>query len=283
MATADRQVAKPRAQRPRPRLLEVVRVTDVTPQMRRITLGGGELAGFPHDRSGSHVKVLLPRDGQTQPALPTMGPQGPVWPPAAERPYARTYTIRAFRTLASGAGELDLDFVLHGDNGPASRWAMAAQLGDLVGIAGPGERGPIPNHADWYFFTGDASAIPAISAHLENLPATARGWALIEVEDAREEQQLEHPAGITLTWLHRNGLAPAQSTLLIDAVRHVAWPEGSVFFWIAGEASAVAALRHYARVEHGLSRQQVDAVPYWKAGVSEETYHDERHRAMDEE
>lgn len=283
MATAEQatsQTAAPVVKRQGPRMLEVLRVTDITPHMRRITLGGAEIEGFPSGRNGSHIKVLLPREGQSKPVLPTLGPNGPVWPPADERPIVRTYTIRAFR---ADVGELDVDFVLHGDNGPASRWAIAAQPGDLVGIAGPGGRGPIPPEAKWYFFSGDASALPAISAHLELLPTDAQGAAFIEVDDASEQQSLVHPAGVKVVWLYRNGTAPEQSTLLIDAIRACEWPEGKVFFWIAGEASSVAAVRHYARVERGLERGQVEAVPYWKAGVGEEAYHDERHRVMDED
>jgi NADPH-dependent ferric siderophore reductase len=272
-----------RTERKGPRLLHVVRVKDVTPKMRRITLGGAALDGFPQDRSGSHVKVLLAREGQDKPVLPTLGPAGPVWPAAEERPYARTYTIRAFRPFVGEAGELDIDFVLHGDNGPASRWAMAVCPGDFVGIAGPGARGPIPQNAGRYIFAADSSALPALSAHLERLPANARGMAFVEVDNADEEQTLAHPEGITLTWLHRNGMLPADRTLLAEAVRQVPWPDADLFFWIAGEASAVAALHHYGRVERRLERNQVDAVPYWKAGVSEEIYHDERHRVMDED
>lgn len=279
MAIAEKEVNRA-GQRPRPRMLQVVRVTDITPHMRRITLGGAEIEGFPEDRSGSHVKVLLPREGQSRPVLPTLGPNGPQWPPAEERPYARTYTIRAFD---AAAGELDIDFVLHGDNGPASRWALAAKPGDCVGIAGPGGRGAIPLDAAYYFLVTDASGLPAMSAYLERLPSTAQGVAFVEVEDASEEQTLVHPAGIILTWLHRNGAPQAHSTLLIDAVRQVAWPTGEPFFWVAGEANAVAAVRTYARIERGLPRQQVDAIPYWKAGVGEEIYHDERHRVMDED
>lgn len=61
------------------------------------------------------------------------------------------------------------------------------------------------------------------------------------------------------------------------------WLEKKAFAWIAGEASAVVALRHYVRVERELERKQVDAVPYWKASEAEESYHDERHHVMDED
>jgi len=248
--------------------------------MRRITLGGGALAGFPSDRQGSHVKVFIPRPGQHKPALPQLTENGPLWPPADERPFARTYTIRRFN---ADKGELDVDFVLHGDHGPASAWANNAKPGDWIGIAGPGGRGPIPADADWYLLVGDETAIPAISAHLETLPATARGVALIEVANAAEEQQISYQAEITLTWLHRNGVAAGQSSQLIDAVRQVEWREGSPFAWVAAEAKATQAVRNYLRQERGLARSQVEATPFWKAGLGEEAYHEERHRAMDEE
>jgi NADPH-dependent ferric siderophore reductase len=60
-------------------------------------------------------------------------------------------------------------------------------------------------------------------------------------------------------------------------------PLGDVFAWIAGEASVATALRHYARVERGLERRKVDAIPYWKAGADEEVYDVERHHVMDED
>lgn len=247
--------------------------------MRRVTLGGEAIAGFPSGREGSHVKVFIPRAGQEKPELPQLGANGPQWPPAEVRPYTRTYTVRHFD---EASGELDLDFVLHEHGGPAAQWAREARPGALVGIAGPGERGPIPQDAGWYLFAGDESALAAIGAHLEALPRCAEGVAFIEVADAAEEQFLDAPAGVAIAWLHRNGAAPGATTLLTDAVRQAAWPpKGAVFGWVAGEADAVLSIRTYLRVERGLPRQQVDAVPYWKAGASEEVYHDERHRAMD--
>ncbi len=261
-----------------PRLLQVVRIVDVTPQMRRITLGGEDLADFPSGRQGSHVKVFVPRAGQTKPELPTRGPDGPVWPPKEVRPHVRTYTIRHFNEATR---ELDLDFVLHGDHGPAAVWATNAKPGDYIGIAGPGGRGPIPQDADWYLFAGDETALPAISAHLETLPATARGVALIEVADAAEEQPLHHPAGIELLWLQRNGIAAGKSSLLLNAVQALSWPAGDVFAWVAAEATTTAAVRHHLRHERGVARERIDSVPYWKVGKDEDDYHDERHETMD--
>lgn len=117
-----------------PRLLHVQRTQDLAPNLRRVFLGGPQLAGFPSDSAGAHIKLMLPLPGQHEPVLPTLGADGPIWPPAEIRPITRTYTVAAIDTQR---GELAVDFVLHGDNGPASRWANAAQPGAAIGVAGP--------------------------------------------------------------------------------------------------------------------------------------------------
>lgn len=260
------------------RTLQVIRTTDVTPHMRRVTLGGEEIEGLD-TAAGPNIKVFLPRPGQTKPVLPTIGPDDrPVFTPEDQRPYTRTYTVRAYR---ADAGEMDVDFVLHGDDGPASRWAFNAQPGDYIGIAGPGNQAPPFREAEWYLLAGDETALPAISTILEQLPDSAQGVAFIEVADAAEEQTLRCPANVQLTWLHRDGAAPGRNTLLEDAVRAVDLPESGVFAWVAAESAAVRTIRTYLRTEHGYNRDNLYAVPYWKAGVAEEEYHDERHEEMD--
>lgn len=262
-----------------PRSLEVCRVVQLTPHMRRITLTGDDLAGFPVESSGAHIKLFLPRPGQDRPVLPRLSPNGPVWPPKDIAPITRTYTVRRYDPVAR---KLDIDFVLHGDSGPASKWAGQAQPGDRVGIAGPG--GPrlyVPD-AECYLLAGDMTALPAIAAVLEALPASARGRAFIEIPDAGEEQRLSFEAGIELTWVHRDGAAIGGNGLLETAVRGIPWPEGRLSATIAGESAAVLALRDYLRRDRGLDRDALYAVPYWKASLSEEGYHAERHRVMDE-
>ena len=46
------------------RRLEVLRVVDLTPRMRRITLGGPELAGFVSLGTDDHVKLLFPQNAE---------------------------------------------------------------------------------------------------------------------------------------------------------------------------------------------------------------------------
>src|SRR5690606_41506855 len=47
--------------------------------------------------------------------------------PEEERNPMRTYTVR---TVRQNLREVDVDVVMHGDAGPASRWALSAAAGD---------------------------------------------------------------------------------------------------------------------------------------------------------
>lgn len=262
-----------------PRLLRVRRLRDLTPQLRRITLTGDALAGFPEDCAGAHIKLLLAREGQREPILPTLGPDGPIWPPAHERPIARTYSVS--RHDAS-AGELDVDFVLHGDNGPASRWAGRAQVGDAVGVAGPGGPERFQPGADWHLLVGDLSAYALMLAVLNALPPGAQGHALFEVPTRDDIPPLDHPCGIELVFLSREGGHAGDSTLLLEAVRRLRWPAGRASVTVGGENSQVVAIRDHLLLERGIPKRDMYAVPYWKDQFNEEAYHAERHRIMDE-
>ncbi|MCP2260042.1 NADPH-dependent ferric siderophore reductase, contains FAD-binding and SIP domains [Streptoalloteichus tenebrarius] len=256
------------------RPMRVLRTTEVTPLMRRITVGptGGEgLPGADHEHRGPNVKVFIPRPGQTEPVMPHREDGRLVWPPEDVRATVRTYTVRRYDLEAS---EMDIDFVLHGDEGVASTWAANAEPGDIVGVGAPG--GLTVREADWYLLAGDQTALPAISVILETLPETARGYAFVEVPDAREEQELVHPAGVELVWLHRGDAPAGTGTALADAARAVTIPDGSVFAWAGAESTTVRTLRRHWQEECGLERRRKLAIGYWKRGISETEY-DHKH------
>ena len=243
------------------RVLEVLRVARVTPMMQRVTLGGAEIRDIPE---GPNLKLVIPPRGTT-PVWPMRGVDGkPLMPPGHPMPITRTYSLRR---LDRAAGEMDVDFVMHGP-GIASTWAERAQPGDKIGIGGPG--GPEVRPADWYLLAGDHTALPAISRILEKLPPDAQGRAFVEVPDRREEQDLVRPPGITLTWVHADAALGLE-----DAVRAVPWPSGKkIYAWLAAESSAVRSMRSYVRDERGLGRGEFLAIGYWRRGMSEPEYHE---------
>lgn len=263
-----------------PRLLQVVRSQRIAPHLQRITLGGESLRGFPVHSHGAHIKIFLPRAHQQQPQLPQLTAQGIQWPPAEERPITRTYSVRAYRP---DTNELDVEFVMHGegeDSGPAAHWAAHAQVGDYLGVAGPGGPDPLLAPADWHVLAGDMTALPAIAALLETLPANAQGCVFIETDLAANKFELIHPENIHVQWLVRD----PQRERLVEAIKQVAPPIGvsSISAFIAGENFAVVSSRDYLRATYGLTKKNLYAIPYWRRGQDEETYHQERHRIMDE-
>jgi len=261
-----------------PRLLQVVETRDVSPHMRRVVLGGAALSGL-RAWPAAHIKLFLPRPGQQKLTLPTLDPDGrPVWPPLAERPITRTYSVRRYDPYLS---LLEVDFALHTPGGVASQWAARAEPGMQVGLAGPGGANPMLKPADWYLLAGDLSALSAIAALLEALPRDARGCAFIQIPSERDRQVIVTPTGVQLVWLvTEQRVQPC--TDLLESVRNVRWPRAASFAWIAGENAQVIAIRDYLRSERGLSSAAMYAVPYWKHNENEEQYHAERHRVMDE-
>ncbi|MFD8936940.1 SIP domain-containing protein [Streptomyces sp. NPDC059578] len=253
------------------RTLDVLRVTDVTPGMRRVTLGGPELAahtaanGYPvaafrSDGFDDEFKVLLPHPDAETVVGPTQADGLLRWPRDDAHMVSRTYTVRRWDPVA---GELDVDFVKHGV-GPASTWTSRVRPGERVQIAGPKSSSLHPEGADWTLVAGDETALPAIGRWLEQWPAGARGQVFIEIGHPDHRQDLPLPDGVTVTWLSRDGAEPGTTTLLFDAVRKAPWWDGTVFAWVAGESRTLTPIRRWLRNEKALTKEQVDVTGYWR-------------------
>jgi NADPH-dependent ferric siderophore reductase len=240
-------------------VLTVAAVTQVTPSVRRVLLSGTEAAVAT---AGPTVNVLVPRVGDPAPHWPHVARDGRiVWPDGVHGVSLRSYTARR---QDPAAGEVEMDFVLHGD-GPAAAWAAAAEPGALLGLAGSGALGN--RSAGWLLAAGDETALPAISRILAEAQPMTRGIALLEVAGPDEEQPLSAPAGVEIRWLHRGGTPPGESALLTDAVAALDRPaDGDVFAWVAAESAAVRAIRADLRGRWGLGRAQHHAIGYWRRG-----------------
>lgn len=241
-----------------PRLLQVRRTTHVTPKMIRVTLGGEELDGFPGEGPDRRIKMFFPLPGQDVPAVPRASTGGPVWPAGEARPAIRTYTVRRFD---AGAGELDVDFVVHDGHGPAADWAQRAAPGSWVGVSEPGGRWSPDPSADFHVVIGDETALPAVATVLETLGDGVPVHAFLEVADAGEEQEL--PGAAVVRWVHRGGAAPGEP--LVAAVREAQLPSGKGQAWLSGESAAVKDLRSHLLDDRKLDRRAVYATGYWRA------------------
>jgi NADPH-dependent ferric siderophore reductase len=239
-------------------VLTVTAVRQVTPSVRRVTLTGdpAAVAGLLPT-----VNVLVPRIGDPSPRWPAVARDGRiVWPQGSHGVSLRSYTARR---QDPGTGEVDVDFVLHGD-GPAAAWAAAAGPGALLGIAGSGSLGFTA--APTLVLAADETALPAVSRILAEVPPETRGIALLEVADASEEQDLATPGGVQLRWLHRGRTAPGESSLLVDGVAALDRPPGAVFAWVGAESATVRVVRADLRGRWGLTRSEHHAIGYWRRG-----------------
>ncbi len=241
--------------------IRVLGVADLSPRMRRVTFSGTGLERFA-DPGNLHVRLALPPEGTARDGWLKVAPDGSAEPVGGGlQPPHRKYTLRA---IDAAAGRLVIDFVLHGDAGPGSAWAMRARPGDVLGVTGPGGRGC--GVADWYLFAGDETALPAIGRMLEHLPPEAAGIALVEVGGREDEQHLRRPAGIALRWLPRGGAPAGTTTLLQDAIVNLRPPEDGrgIFAWAACEHAAIDVIRRHLRARWKLDRHSHLAVGYWR-------------------
>lgn len=261
------------------RELTVVRTHDLTPGMRRVTLGGPELGSFvssngfaqPEFRSDGFdddVRLIFPYPGRDEPVLPVQEDGNLEWP-RDPRPIFKAYTVRRWDPPS---GELDVDFVKHG-TGVATVWAYRAQPGDRVHVAGPAASQELPR-ADWLLVVGDDTAVPAIARLLEELPEGTRAQVFIEIARDEHRQPLTDLAGVTVTWISRYDTAPGDATLLLDAIRATEWWNGSVFAWVAGESTVVKTIRRYLVEERDVPKDRVDFTGYWRLGEVVTLEHD---------
>ena len=233
--------------RPRkPRYVASVKsVTPLTPRMVRVTFTGDGLADFGWNGPAAHIKLIFGSADQEP------------------RPPTRTYTPRRFDATS---GELDVDFVLHGE-GPASAWASQAAVGQQLTIAGPGRSYTVEPGAQWFLLAGDDTAIPALCTIIESVPVSIPVRALIEVVDDQEQHDLHAGDNVTVEWLYRGPNVADSGRALEAAVRAAQLPPGTGRVYVACESDAMRRIRRHLLQERKLDRSQLVTRGYWHLGV----------------
>ncbi|MBA2952932.1 siderophore-interacting protein [Nocardioides sp. MAH-18] len=240
----------------------------LTPTLVRVVLGGPGLQGFAvPDDTDTYVNVAIPPAGAAyggafSPAEVKDAHPKELWP------VRRRYTVRGWD---AAAGLLTLDFVVHGDQGVAGPWAARAAAGDVLVFEGPGS-GYCPDpEADWHLLVGDESALPAIAASLEAMPAGTRAVVRLVCDGPEHEVPLACAGDLDLGWLHRTG-AVDDVDLLADAVADLDWPAGRVQAFVHGEAGEIRAIRRHLLADRRLDRSSMSCSPYWRRETTDEAW-----------
>jgi len=260
----------------------VVEKRTLTPNLVRIVLGGGDLEGFTMvDACDAYVNLAFappgaPYDAAFEPAQ-VRAQHGKEWWPARRR-----YTVRAWDPAAH---LLTIDFVVHGDVGVAGAWAMNAAPGDVLVFEGPsGGYRPDPD-ADWLLMVGDESAVPAIAAALEAVPAGTLAVVRVLCDGPEHELDLDCPGDLAVEWVHRAGDGSDEERLAA-AVQEIPFPRGRVHAFIHGEATEIRQIRRHLLVDRGLTRQDMSCSPYWRRDMTDEAWREVKRdfvAAMDED
>lgn len=213
----------------------VIATEQLTPRMRRVSLQSDAMRGV-RLRPAQDIEVHLREPGG--------------------RRVKRRYTIRAARP---DAGELDLDVLLHGI-GAGAAWGATAAPGDDVSFQGP--RGKLElRHAPWHVLCGDESALPAIAAITESLPADEQAVAVVEVGAASDEL----PVRGDVRWVHRGAHAPGTPDLLLPVCEALTVPHGWAQFYLLGETRSMVALRAMFEAR-GAEHDSIFLKGYWNIG-----------------
>ncbi|TMR91504.1 siderophore-interacting protein [Nonomuraea basaltis] len=249
----------------------VSRTECTSPSFVTLTVQGPDLADFDPMGFDQACRLFFRRDGQRELAMPTASHNG--WLAqfmlmrSATRPWVRLYTVRAFRPEEC---ELDIEFVLHGDAGPASAFASRARPGDPVGLF-PEGIGYVPTPtAQSQLLVADESAVPALLSILEQAPADLTGDAYLEVPTGDDIRPVPAPAGVTVHWLPRDDHSAIPGRLALQTLTS-SWklpPEQRIYCWVAGESGLATGLRRHLVKEQGVPKSDVSFLGYWKHGKS---------------
>jgi len=274
----------------------------LSPSLHRLVFTGADVARMKTEGPDQRIKVFFPLPRQDAPDVPS----GEDWYARYraladdQRPPMRTYTLRQLR---AAQGEVDVDFVLHGETGPASRWATHARPGDRVVLLAPdadcagsseGWEWKPPAGVGQVLLAADETALPAVAGILEELAAQVdppRVLALLEVAGEGDALALKAPANAELVWLPRDQAAYGQALVQavqarlaaspvvagdaldeIDVDAQILWEQsdagvaGPFYAWVAGEAGAVMAIRRHLVRDCGLDRRALTFMGYWRQG-----------------
>ena len=183
----------------------------------------------------------------------------------SEQPRVRTYTIRK---VDKSQNIVSVDFVTHDDESLAAAWAVSAEEGDRIQVAGPGGV-YVPDAEAHNLFVVDDAGLPAALAGIEAIPEGGRATLFAEVDSPEHVQPVECRGEVEVVWSYRNG---TESSDLVDNVLSWEWPDIRVRVFAHGERTTMMQdLRPHFR-SHGVGGKDLSVSGYWRRGFDEDSF-----------
>jgi NADPH-dependent ferric siderophore reductase len=227
----------------------VSKISDISPHMRSIVFYSNDFDGWPHNLESAHVKIIVPKPGNTQPATGWLD----------IKKNMRSYTVRRFD---SEKKLLTIEFAINEHVGVVTNWAKETNIGDSVGFMGPGSVKHKDFNADWHLIVADFTGLPAAVATIEKLPKIAQGYAVIQVPDKQDIQSVSTPAELEIEWIVN---PTPREPMIYQRVAAYKWKNGEPAIFIATEVNQMKQLKALVKNRPGYNNKNVYASGYWKA------------------
>ncbi len=253
-------VRRPKRTRPETAIIfaTVTRTERIFPGIQRITFQSAEFDGFITAVPDQFITFIFPDGDRRQPAVSRSFEWEDYFKlEESARPHARNYTVRAYRRDLL---EIDVDMILHADDGIGTKWARTTEPGDQLAIWGPRMAFDPPPNAAWFLLVGDEVALPAIASILENLPYSAAARVIVETDGEFDSYPLISEAQVEISRIDHDG---KQGDALIDAVRRVSLPDAVAYAWGGGELRTMQTVGRILRRELGMRAIDVSTIGYW--------------------
>lgn len=229
------------------RLTHVSKIITLSPHLLRIVVAGESLNGFPTGMQGSHVKVVLPSEDNSDIKM-------------------RSYTIRWFNPESK---ELALDFVVNRHSGPATDWAKQAKVGDSLGIAGPGALKMTNYDHHSYLLVGDLTSINAINGYVPRYKKDVDVRVILSVPTRADIIALDYDDAGNTEWFIEEEATQTLQEQVLQTAKNMA-KDTHVFLGL--EAGSIRSLRPLLQDELAFDRLNLSVVGYWKEGVDADRF-----------
>jgi NADPH-dependent ferric siderophore reductase len=241
----------------------------VTPHLIRLHIGSDDVEIFKETTLGGTCKLSFPPLGIRDIHFAEYDADKKKWytPSDKFKPVTRTYTLRG---INAEENELIVDVADHGDNGPGSRWARNAKIGDRIGVSMKAKKKELAPKTDFICLAADLTGLPVISAIIESLPATTKGVVCVEIPTKEDVHTIETKANLKFKWIVNPNRG--KGTALAKLVTKQNFPkrnEGKRFAYIAGESQSIKEIKSFFKDDLEWKKDEFYCTSHWKAGKAE--------------
>ena len=255
----------------------------VTPHLIRVYLENNDVSFFEDTTLGGTCKLLFPPLGIRDIHYAEYDEMNKKWvsPSDKIKPVSRTYTLR---NIDAANNQVVIDIANHGLNGPGSRWANEAKIGDRIGVSMKSKKKDLAPKTDFILLAADLTGLPAISTIIESLSANTKGIVCVEVPTENDIHTIETKANLEFKWIINPEVG--NGTALHTLVKKQNLPkrkEGKRFAYIAGESKSVKEIKSFFKDDLEWKKDEFYCTSHWKAGKAEKNALENCHDKIEQE